>query len=116
MSKSGDGNTFSIDKYVANYVSGGYGWKSLFSIVYNTTTTLGTCIMPNNLSVLGNGEFLKTMSIKTQPQGGGNMRIEPSVDGNESSIGYYNRIDLRSTTAGDMWISGLNSWSWAGGR
>ena len=47
----------------------------------------GNCSIKNNLSVLGNNGFLNTMNIKTSGQGGGNLRIEPSVDGQETSIG-----------------------------
>ena len=44
----------------------------------------------------------------------GNIQIIPAADGNESSIGYYNRIDLRNTVAGDMWVCGVNSYTKAG--
>ena len=74
----------------------------------------GNCSIKNNLSVLGNNDLLNTMNIKTSGQGGGNLRIEPSVDGQETSIGYYNRSDLRATVAGDMWVGGLNCWGLAG--
>ena len=74
----------------------------------------GNCSIKNNLSVLGNNDFLNTMNIKTSGQGGGNLRIEPSVDGQETSIGYYNRSGLRATVAGDVWVGGINCWSRAG--
>ena len=32
------------------------------------------------------------------------------MNGNESSIGFYNRSDSRATDAGDMWVCGVNSW------
>ena len=51
------------------------------------------------------------MSIKTPSQGGGNIRIEPAVDGNESSIGHYTRSDLRATVAGDVWVCGANGYA-----
>ena len=51
------------------------------------------------------------MYIKTPPQGGGNIQIVPSVDGNESTIGHYTRNDLRATTSGDTWISGANGYT-----
>ena len=51
------------------------------------------------------------MKVKTPSQGGGNIRIIPNADGNESSIGYYARTDLRSTTAGDSWVVGANCWN-----
>ena len=54
------------------------------------------------------------LSLSTPTQGGGHLRIIPAVDGNESSIGYYNRSDSRSTDAGDMWVSRVNSWSRVG--
>ena len=88
-------------------------------IIGNTTmggniTIGGSCNISNNLTVLGLSIFNQTMRIKTQSQGGGNLRIEPSVNGNEASIGYYNRSDLRITDAGDMWVSGVNRWSRVG--
>ena len=88
-------------------------------IIGNTTmggniTIGGSCNISNNLTVLGFSIFNQTMRIKTQSQGGGNLRIEPSVNGNEASIGYYNRSDLRITDAGDMWVSGVNRWSRVG--
>ena len=44
----------------------------------------------------------------------GNLRIEPSLDGQESSVGYYNRSDLRDIAAGDMWVGGINCWRISG--
>ena len=51
------------------------------------------------------------MYIKTPAQGVGNIQIAPAADGNESTIGYYTRSDLRATTAGDTWICGANGYS-----
>ena len=114
LKKSADNYTFSIDRYNSDFVNGGSVWRSLFSISYSNAAAIGTCIIPHNLSVGGNSEFLKTVSIKTPSQGGGNFRIEPAADGNESSIGYYNRSDLRASVAGDMWVCGVNSWGKTG--
>ena len=54
------------------------------------------------------------MNIKTQSKGGGNIRIEPAVDGYESFIGYYTRSDLRNNTAGDAWVCGVNAYTKVG--
>ena len=72
------------------------------------------CAIQNNLSVLGNSEFNNLTRIQASGQGGGTLRIEPSVDGQETSTGYYNRSHLRATVAGDMWVGGLNCWGLAG--
>ena len=68
------------------------------------------CSIKNNLEVLGNSEFSNIICVKTSGQGGGNLRVEPSVDGQETSIGYYNRSDLRATVAGDVWVGGVSCW------
>ena len=52
----------------------------------------------------------KTLFITTPAQGGGNIRILPSTDLSESSIGYYTRNDARCTEIGDAWICGANTW------
>ena len=70
----------------------------------------GRCNMFNNLRVLGTSEFGNTISIQTPWQGGGKLRIEPSVNNQESSIGYYNRTDLRGTVASDVWVCGISCW------
>ena len=78
------------------------------------TTIVRTCNMSNDLTVLGGSLFSNTMRIKTPSQGGGNLRIEPAVNGNESSVGYYSRSDLRATSAGDMCASGVNAFARVG--
>ena len=67
-------------------------------------TSKRTCAITNTLSVSGNREFNYSTRIQASGQGGGNLRVEPSVDGQETSIGYYNRSDLRATIAGDVWV------------
>ena len=74
----------------------------------------GSCSIGNNFSVVANSTFNGTVSVRTPSRTGGNLQILPSADGNQSSIGYYNRVDERSTTAGDMWVSGVNSWNYGG--
>ena len=44
-------------------------------------------IINNSLTVFGNSMFNTTTRIQKTGQGGGNLRIEPSVDGQESSVG-----------------------------
>ena len=63
---------------------------------------------------MGNRDFNYITRLKASGQGGGNLRIESSVDGQETSIGYYNRSALRATVAGDMWVGGFNCWGLAG--
>ena len=62
----------------------------------------GRCNIFNNLRGLETSEFGKTIIIKTSEQGGGHLRIEPSTDNQESSIGHDNRTDLRATVASDV--------------
>ena len=66
------------------------------------------------LRALETNEFGKTININTPSQGGGNLRVEPSVNNQESSIGYYNRNHLRTTVAGDVWVCGINCWGCGG--
>ena len=47
----------------------------------------GNCKVSNTLSILGTSAFGNTMNLTTPLQGGGNLRIIPNIDGNESSIG-----------------------------
>ena len=54
------------------------------------------------------------MYKKPSGQDGGNLRIEPSVDGRESSVGQYSRSDLRETSPGDVWVGGANAWGISG--
>ena len=56
-------------------------------IITSDTSINGMCNMSNNLEVLGTTEFGKTTSIKTPSTGGGHLRIEPSINNQESSIG-----------------------------
>ena len=68
-------------------------------------------IMRSNYANAINGDFFRTLSVKTSTQNGGNIKIKPTTDGNESSIGYYNRVDLRETISGDVWVVGVNCWN-----
>ena len=102
-----DNTIFSIDKLASNFVSGDYTWKSLFSIVYNTTTTLGTCTMPHNLSVLGNVTVNGTISASNSNP----FWIAGKVDGASLSIlsssGRYGFTVTRATgyASGIFYIS-----------
>ena len=51
------------------------------------TTIVRSCNISNDLTVLGGSKVSSIMRIKTPLQGGGNLRIEPAVNGNESSVG-----------------------------
>ena len=84
-------------------------------IVITLNTTINrNCSIQNNLSVLGNSEVSNGIRVKSSGQGGGNLRIEPTIDDRETSIGYYNRSDLRATVAGDVWVGGVSCWSRTG--
>ena len=84
------------------------------AILNGTTTTTRHCSINHNLTVLGTSIVNTTTRIKTSGQGDGNFRVEPSVDGQESSVGYYNRNALRDIAAGDVWVGGINHWSMSG--
>ena len=60
------------------------------------------------LNIAGETTISNTLNIQTTT-GWGNIKIIPSVDTYESSIGFYNRTDKRITTAGDVWMVGANS-------
>ena len=68
----------------------------------------------NNFSVLGTSTFGNTLFLSMNSGGGGGIRVVAATAGSEASIGYYNRSDLRSTVAGDMWVCGINCWSRTG--
>ena len=50
------------------------------------------------------------MNIKTPSQGGGDLQSEPSINNQESSMGYYIRADLWNTVASDVWVCGVHRW------
>ena len=62
------------------------------------------------LKVNGETTLNKTLFIKTSVEGSGNIKIIPSIDLAESSIGYYTRADARNSEIGDIWVCGANSW------
>ena len=62
------------------------------------------------LNVEGNVNSANTLCVKTPQQGGGNIKFAPKDNGNESSIGFYTRSDVRSSEAGDMWVCGVHCW------
>ena len=82
--------------------------NALFKTISEDTSITGY------LNVGGNVNLNKTLTITTPEQGGGSIRIVSINNGGESSIGYYNRSDLRNNIAGDMWISGINCWARSG--
>ena len=71
-------------------------------------------VITGYLSVGGDVNLARTLYVRTPQQGGGNIRIVPTVDGNEASIGFYKYNDLRDTAPGDQWVCGLNYWASAG--
>ena len=56
-------------------------------IITGDISVHGRCNIFDNLRVLETCEFGKHISIQTPSQGGGNLRIEPSVNNQESSMG-----------------------------
>jgi hypothetical protein len=54
--------------------------------------------------------FNNTLSTYVVAGGGGAIRVIPTTDGLEASIGYYNFNDSRAVNAGEMWVSGINCW------
>ena len=49
-----------------------------------------------------------------QPGEEGTIRVTPTTNANEVSIGFYSYTDGRATTAGDMWVLGGNCWARTG--
>ena len=78
------------------------------------STISDNALITGYLSVEGNVDFGNNLFVKTSQQGGGNIQIIPDVDGNESSIGFYNHSDARAVIAGDVWVCGVNSWGLSG--
>jgi hypothetical protein len=70
----------------------------------------GNVIVSNNLSVNGTSLFLNNLKIKCAGNGG-NIRVLPSNDTDESSIGFYKYTDMRENAAGAMWLIGQNCWA-----
>ena len=54
-----------------------------------------------------NSIFSSSIDVQAPSQNGGGIRIIPAQDIGNSSIGYYNYMDKRSSAAGDVWISGI---------
>ena len=77
-------------------------------------TISDTALISGNLAVSGDVNLSNTLNVRTPSQGGGTKRIVPNVDGNEASIGFYNRNDECATDVGDVWVCGVNSWGLAG--
>jgi hypothetical protein len=74
----------------------------------------GNCLIYIDLSVLTRSLFNKTLSTYVIAGGGGAIRVIPSTDGLEASIGYYSLNDSRAVNAGEMWVSGISCWSKTG--
>ena len=49
--------------------------------------------MTGQLSVSGDVNLANTLYVRTSQQNGGNLRIVPMVDNNESSTGFYKSND-----------------------
>ena len=77
-------------------------------------TISDNAVITGYLSVEGNVKLGNTLLVKASQQGGGNVQIIPDVDGNESSIGFYNHSGARAVIAGDVWVCGVNSWGLSG--
>ena len=52
--------------------------------------------------------FTTRIDIQPSSQYGGSIRSIPALDTGDASIGYYNNMNTRSTSAGDVWICGVN--------
>ena len=53
----------------------------------------GNALITGYLSVSGDVNLANTLYVRTSQQNGGNLRIVPMVDNNESSIGFYKSND-----------------------
>ena len=74
----------------------------------NATTGIFTIGIDSNASL--NNTFTDVVNIRTPSRLGGNIRIIPALNGNESSIAYYARNDTRYDVVGDGWTCGVNCW------
>jgi hypothetical protein len=74
----------------------------------------GKFYVSNDLSVIGSSTFSNTMTVNAAVGGGGTVRVVANNDGNESSFGCYNYINLRASSPGDMWVFGSNCWARTG--
>jgi hypothetical protein len=73
----------------------------------------GDAVVFNNLSVYGTTELSNKLKIECSG-GGGNIRVVPANDNDESSIGIYRYTDMRENVAGAMWLIGQNCWNLQG--
>jgi hypothetical protein len=71
----------------------------------------GKFYVSNDLSVIGSSTFSNTMTVNALSGAGGTVRVISNNDGNESSFGCYNYINLRASSPGDMWVFGSNCWN-----
>jgi hypothetical protein len=73
----------------------------------------GNVNVSNNLAVNGTSVLSNTLKIKCAGNGG-NIRVVPENDTDESSIGFYRYIDMRENVVGAMWLIGQNCWETEG--
>ena len=74
----------------------------------NTTTGIFTIVFDSTTS--SNNTFTNVVNLRTPATSGGNIRIIPARNGNESSIVYYARNDTRYNVSGDGWTCGVSCW------
>jgi hypothetical protein len=85
------------------------------AIFYNTKDVAlkGNVNVFNDLSVYGTTVLSNTLKIQCSG-GGGNVKVVPAFDSNESSIGFYRYTDMRAVDANTMWVAGQSCWNLEG--
>ena len=62
-----------------------------------------------NIQVYATGLFVNGgMSVYKSYSDWGNIRCVPSIDNNESSLGFFKKSDLSINSLGDVWVIGRN--------
>jgi hypothetical protein len=70
---------------------------------------IGTTTPGYKLDVVGDVKI-------SQNGSGGSLKIAPTTNSNESSIGFYTNANLSGTSAGSYWVIGQGSWSSGAGN
>ena len=105
ITKADKSNSYTTTEIIS-FVEPQYTFNGSFLQIVDPIT--GTDRISFNPNVPINSILTTRIDIPPSSQYGGSIRITPALGTGDASIGYYNSMNTRTTSTGDVWICGVN--------
>ena len=103
--KAGKYNSYTRAE-ITTFIEPQYSFNGSFVKIVDPTTGKFRISLNSNIPITSS--CTTRIDIHAPSQYGGSIRIIPALNNGNASIGYYNYLDARIASAGDVWICGVS--------